>query len=38
MLTKARWLRDLEGVSIFVLAIFLYRADHFPGGGSRFCF
>jgi hypothetical protein len=38
MLTKPRWLVDLDGASIFVLAIFLYRADHFPGGGSRFCF
>ena len=32
MLTKPRWLLDLEGASIFVLAIFLYRAGHFPGG------
>jgi len=38
MLTKPRWLLDLEGASIFVLAIFLYRAGQFPGGGSRFCF
>jgi hypothetical protein len=29
MLTKPRSLLDLEGASIFVLAIFLYRAGHF---------
>jgi hypothetical protein len=32
MLTKPRWLLDLEGASIFVLAVFLYRADHFSWG------
>ena len=32
MLTKPRWLLDLEGASIFVLAIFLYRAGHFSWG------
>ena len=29
MLTKPCRLLDLEGASIFVLAIFLYRASHF---------
>jgi hypothetical protein len=29
MLTKPRWLLDLEGASIFVLATFLYRTSHF---------
>jgi hypothetical protein len=33
MLTKPRWLLDLEGASIFVLAVFLlYRAGHFSWG------
>lgn len=32
MLTKPRWLLHLEGASIFVLAIFLYRAGHFSWG------
>jgi hypothetical protein len=30
MLTKPRYLLHLEGASILVLAIFLYRAGHFP--------
>src|SRR4029077_16122753 len=38
MLTKPCRLLDLEGASIFVLAIFLYRACHFSFSGSRFCF
>ena len=32
MLTKPRRLLHLEGASIFVLAIFLYRAGHFSWG------
>jgi hypothetical protein len=32
MLTKPRWLLHLEGASIFVLAIYLYRASHFSWG------
>jgi hypothetical protein len=32
MLAKPRWLLHLEGASIFVLVIFLYRASHFSWG------
>ena len=32
MLTKPGWLLDLEGASIFVLAVLLYRAGHFSWG------
>ena len=32
MLTKPRWLLHLEGASIFVLAVVLYRAEHFFWG------
>jgi len=32
MLTKPRWLLHLEGASMFVLAILLYRAGHFSWG------
>ncbi|HEY1467451.1 MAG TPA: DUF4260 domain-containing protein [Candidatus Acidoferrum sp.] len=38
MLTKPRWLLHLEGASILVLAVVLYRAGHFSWGLFAFLF